>query len=454
MTTRDFLLPDLGEGLEDAEIVAWRVAEGETVVLNQVLVEVNTAKALVEIPSPWAGAVERLHGGEGDVVRVGAPLVSIQVEGAEAVPVAAPEPVGTTETAEAAEAPTRRAVLVGYGVDEVGAPKTGRRRFGNLARTRGAPPARSSAQSEAHFERSPEDRPSAPGPAPAAGPVRATPPVRRLARELGIDLASVAATGPNGRVTREDVQRAAPAQAASAGRPPSPPREDRRLPVRGIRRLIADKMTRSVREIPHVTTFLTLDATNLQAFRAHVERDTGERVSPLPVVVASLAQTIEDHPKLNASFDADASEILLHGTVHAGIATDTEQGLVVTVVRDADRRGLLDIAGEIARLSDAARAGRARPGDVTGSTITVSNVGSFGAEYGTPIINHPEGAILAIGVIEPRALVVDGRVEARPALTLSLSFDHRLMDGAEAGRALRALADLLEDPFRLGRLAL
>jgi pyruvate dehydrogenase E2 component (dihydrolipoamide acetyltransferase) len=211
-------------------------------------------------------------------------------------------------------------------------------------------------------------------------------------------------------------------------------------------------MARSVREIPHVTTFLTVDCTQLVAFREELERRNGRRVSPLAVVVRALVDVVAKHPLLNASFDAEASEIVVRRAVHVGVATDTERGLMVPVVRDAASKGIVEIAEETARLSNAARDGSIGPEAMGGGTITVSNVGTFGAEFGTPVINHPESAILATGVIEPRALVVDGEVTARPAMTLSLSFDHRLLDGAQAGRALRDLADLLESPFELGRL--
>jgi pyruvate dehydrogenase E2 component (dihydrolipoamide acetyltransferase) len=282
--------------------------------------------------------------------------------------------------------------------------------------------------------------------------VPATPPVRRLAKDLGVDLGALDGSGPHGRITREDVERAA-AAATTGGAPIWADGADvERVPVRGVRRLVAEKMARSVREIPHVTTFLTVDCSQLVAFREEMERRNGRRVSPLAVVVRALVEVVGRHPLLNASFDVAASEIVVHRSVHVGVATDTERGLVVPVVRDAASKGILAIADETARLSQAAREGSIRPEDMGGSTITVSNVGTFGAEYGTPIINHPESAILATGVIEPRALVVDGEVVARPAMTLSLSFDHRLLDGAQAGRALRDLADLLESPLELGRL--
>jgi 2-oxoisovalerate dehydrogenase E2 component (dihydrolipoyl transacylase) len=517
---REFRLPDLGEGLEDAEIVAWKVAAGDRVELNQTLVEVNTAKAVVEIPSPWEGVVERLHAGDGDVVKVGQPLVSMRVgddaaagagpggteagagagpggteagAGARAAQTAAETGAGDaaaraeaeTRAAEAEteggetgaggdaegpsgaiERPKRTAVLVGYGVDEED----------ELARAR---------------RRLAAGRPGADAePDLAAGPVPATPPVRKLAKELGVDLATVGATGPGGRVTREDVQRAAAAAAArvavegpeagsgteaapreghEGGAPGAGPEDAEtggprghsplaasadadHLPVRGTRRLIAEKMSRSIREIPHVTTFLTVDASWILALREELRAEAGERVSPLPIVVRALVEVCREHPKLSSSFDAEASEILLHRRLHVGIATDTEQGLLVPVVRDADRLGIVALGREIARLSEAARTGRAAPNEMVGSTITVTNVGTFGAEFGTPIINHPEAAILALGVIEPRPLVVGGRIEPRPAVTLSLSFDHRVLDGAEAGRAVLALKQLLESPFRLGGL--
>ncbi|HEX2070015.1 MAG TPA: dihydrolipoamide acetyltransferase family protein [Actinomycetota bacterium] len=430
MPVREFLLPDLGEGLEDAEVVTWRVAEGDTVELNQILVEVNTAKALVEVPAPWGGVVEKLHAGEGETVKVGTPLVSIRVEEPTGAP-AEPQPA----VQEGAEPKAkRRAVLVGYGVEE--------------EEPAGTPRARVEAPAPARERR--------------GGPVPASPPVRRLAKEMGIDLTALNGSGPGGRVTREDVMKAASAPAAAggdvvtlpgaAGGGATAPEELERMPVKGTRRLIAEKMARSAREIPHVTTFLSIDATHVQAFRTELSKETGEKISPLPIVVRALVDVCKQYPKLNSTFDADRSEIVLHGRRHIGIATDTENGLLAPVLRDADGKGIAAIAREIARLTEAARAGRAKPNELVGSTITVTNVGTFGAEYGTPIINHPEAAILALGVVEPRALVVDGRVEARPAVTLSLSFDHRVLDGAEAGRALRALGDVLESPFRLGAL--
>jgi len=410
MAVRDFLLPDLGEGLEDAEVVTWRVAEGDSVELNQTLVEVNTAKALVEIPAPWEGVVEKLHAAEGDVVKVGQPLVSIRVDDA-------------ARSDEGRETkPKRQAVLVGYGVEEQDEVARARRRVERRIRGDG------------------ED----------AQAVRATPPIRKLARELGVDLAAIAGTGPDGRITREDVTSASEDLAATTPAPESV--EASFEPLRGNRRIIAEHMLRSAREIPHVTAWVTLDATWLMALREELSAEAGKRISPLPIVVRALAEICAEHPKLNSSFDAEQSRIVLFRECNVGVAVDTDDGLLVPVIHSAQAKGIVEIAGTIEELSRTARSRRLKPQQMRGGTITVTNVGSFGSESGTPIINHPEAAILALGVIEPRALVVDGAVEARLAATLALSFDHRVMDGAEAGRALKALADLLESPFRLGAL--
>ncbi len=355
MTERVFALPDLGEGLEEAVVSSWLVAEGDEVVLNQPLAEVETAKAVVEVPSPFAGRVLRLHAAPGETVRVGDPLVTVEVEGAD----------------EAAPA---------------------------------------------------------------------TPAVRALAKRLGVDLAAVRGTGPGGRVTREDVE--------AASRPREATRDDavEAIPISTIRRAIAENLTRVVREVPQVTTWRTVDCSALEAFRAELG------LSPLPIVVRALAETCREHPWLNGAYLPDRGEIHLHRLVHVGVATDTERGLLVPVVRDVGSLGIGAVAAEIARLAAAAREGTLTPTDAAGGTITVSNTGSYGSEAGTPILNPPQGAILALGAIGPRALVVGDRVEARPACTLSLTFDHRLLDGATAGRAFGALVALLEDPERLRAL--
>jgi 2-oxoisovalerate dehydrogenase E2 component (dihydrolipoyl transacylase) len=376
MVERTFALPDLGEGLEEAEVRAWLVKEGDAVSLNQPIVEVETAKATVEIPSPFAGTVAKLHASAGESVRVGAPLAT-------------------------------------FGVDDD-----------------------ATAEPEAGVGHVP----------------LATPPVRQLAKDLGVDLSALAGTGQDGRITSEDVQRAARGDGSDARPAPRAlwtvmmPVDAEVRPISMIRRAIAENLMRVVREVPQVTTFRTLDCSALEAFRGEAG------LSPLPIVVRALADVCERHRSLNASYMAEQGEIWLHRKVHVGIATDTERGLLVPVVRDAMGRTIGDIAQEIERLSTAARSGSIRVEEMTGGTITVTNIGSYGSEFGTPILNRAQGAILGVGVIGPRALVVSGQVVARPACTLSLTFDHRLIDGATAGRAFGELVAILGSPERLEAL--
>jgi pyruvate dehydrogenase E2 component (dihydrolipoamide acetyltransferase) len=426
VAVKEFRLPDLGEGLTEAEIVQWLVNEGDTVALNQPLVEVETEKALVEIPSPFAGVVETLHGQVGEQVQVGAVLIAIRVEEDAAGAAEAPP--------EEPAAPSRREVLVGYGPEEEGGKRKRRRHIGRRG------------------EREPEE-PALPAKA------LATPPVRKLAREMGVDIDQVRGSGPEGRVTREDVVAAATGGPATAGaRPPlhavpsAEGPEEERIPVRAIRRAIAEKMVRSASSIPHVAEWLTVDATELMRVRKELEgapEAEGHKISPLPIVVKAMLTALRRHPLLNSRWDEEAKEIVVRRVYHVGVATDTDRGLLVPVAKNADRLTIFELAAEIARLVGAARDGSIGPGELTGSTITVTNVGSFGMEAGTPIINHPECAILAVGVIAKRPWVVNGEIVPRDVMTLSLSFDHRIVDGAEAGRFLRYLADLIERPARL-----
>ncbi len=392
MAKRIFSMPDLGEGLEEGEIVAWLVAEGEAVELNQPLVEVETAKATVEIPSPFAGVVAVLHGAVGEAVAVGAPLVTFGVESVE---------VG--------------ALGAGGGAAPLARPSP--------TPLRGAPA---------------DLGPSA---SPAAGdatPVATTPAVRKLAKTLGVDLAGVVGSGASGRVTAEDVR-----AAAGAGDGVAEAQGFDVEPISAVRRTIAERLTASVRDVPHVTTFRTLDCTELTAYREELG------VSPLPVFVKAVGETCRVHPVLHASWHGDRGEIHVPHACNVGIAADTERGLVVPVVHDVWGRDIGAIDGEIRRLAEAARSGSLLPEEMSGGTISVSNTGSYGSEAGTPIINPGQAAVIALGVIAPRALVIDGEIHARLACTLSLSFDHRLMDGATAGRALTFLVDLLQDAARL-----
>lgn len=418
---REFKLPDLGEGLTDAEIVQWLVREGDAVALNQPLVEVETEKAIVEIPSPFEGTVEKTFGEVGARVAVGSTLISIR-------------------TGSDAPQTGRKEVLVGYG------PENG-------------PPTR---RKQRRIGRRDADEPEAEAATAAPAKALTTPPVRKLARELGVDVDTVTGTGPGGRVTREDVQAAAgtetPADVAAEAAPMPRARaaadraDDERIPVRAIRRSIAEKMVRSAFSIPHVTEWLQIDATQLTQLRRDLSaapEAADQKISPLPIVIKALVAAIQRHPLVNSRWDEDTTEIVVRHVYHVGIATDTERGLLVPVIKDADQLNVFEIATEVTRLVTAARAGRIGPADLTGSTITITNVGSFGMESGTPIINYPECAVLALGVIAKRPWVVEDEVVPRDVMTLALTFDHRIVDGAEAGRFLRYLGDLIEKPARL-----
>jgi 2-oxoisovalerate dehydrogenase E2 component (dihydrolipoyl transacylase) len=452
---REFKLPDLGEGLTDGEVARWLVAEGDTIALNQPIVEIETAKAVVEIPAPYAGTVVKLHAGEGESLEVGAPLISVDTGGdataaqasaapATAEPAAAATVAATTEPAAAAAmteaAQELQATLVGPGERQ----QTRRRRIGGHARPGGGPVATTTAPS-----------------GPAALRPKATPPVRRYAKDRGVDLAALVGTGKDGRITREDVDGAldragdgARPAAAAAGAMARQPRDraEERIPVRGTRRQIAAAMTASAFSIPHVTEFLTVDATRLMELRDRLRAlpaAEGLKLTPLAVVARALCVAVRSYPLMNSSWDETAGEIVVKGWVNLGIATDTPTGLLVPNIKDADTLGILDLSRELTRLTELARERKAAPSDLTGGTITITNVGGFGVETGTPIINRPECAILATGLIAPRPWVVDGELAVRQLMTTAVSFDHRIVDGAYAAQFLAHLHDLLEEPALL-----
>jgi 2-oxoisovalerate dehydrogenase E2 component (dihydrolipoyl transacylase) len=384
MADRVFVMPDLGEGLLEGEIVAWLVREGQRVELNEPLVEIETAKATVEVPSPFAGVVVRLHAAEGGTIGVGAPLVTFSGDG-EGVP-----------EASAASDP---AVLPAA-----------------------TPPATPSATRE-------PDEPVLPGRSPAA---RATPPVRKLAASLGVELSSVIGSGPDGRVLAEDVARAAGAGAGTRDAPTAP------------RTALARILTTQA-AIPSVTTFRTVDCSALEVFRKEVVS------SPFPVVVSALARVAAAHPAITASWSADG--VRARANIDMGFAVDTTRGLAVPVVRDVGSWNLVELTAELRRLAHAARDGVLQPSDVTGATIAITNMGSYGSEAGTPLLSPGTSVTVGLGAIAPRALVVDGEIQPRPACTLSLTFDHRVLDGAAAGAALTALVALLQSADGLRDLA-
>ena len=395
MADQTFRLPDLGEGLTEAQLVAWRVEEGAQVEVNAPLCEVETAKAVVVIPSPWAGTIQKLHARPGESVAVGEALVTI--------------------TAAAAQTESMPGTLVGYGP---GAPESGIRRKAR----------------------------SAPSVPESSGDVRAAPFVRQIAKEMGVDLAQLTGSGPGGRITRADVEAAAssPATASSTSTPAPPTDGERRISVVGIRKAIARQMVRSVSTIPQFTEFAVFDATNLMAAREQ-GKASGRSMTPLPYFIAAVVKAVRAYPLMNSSWDESRDEIIVKQAINVGIAVNTSQGLLVPVLRGADKLGLTAIAEKSAHLIEGARAGALPPGEMSGGTITVTNVGASGpVETGTPIINPPECCVVAFGAIKPRPMVVQGQVVARSGAWISISVDHRIVDGALATEFLTALVAELE----------
>ena len=432
MSVREFAMPDLGEGLTESELVSWEVAEGDTVELNQVIAEVETAKALVQLPSPWAGTVSRLLVQPGVVVRVGSPIVAIEV--ADAAGHTAPEP------------PARNAVLVGYGPPVEGGSRPQRKTRGALLE-REAPVAvavDSDAVEPAAGTRSAE-RPLS------------TPPVRKLAADLGVRLELVRGTGERGMITRDDVLRAEASAEASARPSPGPQTpvpaahtapDETRIPISGVRRRTAEAMVASAFTAPQATVFLTVDVTStvelLDVVRARARE--GARPGILAVVAKALCIAVTRTPEINARWDGSTGEIVQWRTVNVGIAAATDRGLIVPVVPAANELSLDRLANALAALSESARAGTTTPAALRGGTITISNVGVFGVDAGTPILVPGEAAILALGAISRRPWEHDGEIALRSVLTLSLSFDHRVVDGQQAATFLADIGAILAEP--------
>ncbi|MFE2216349.1 dihydrolipoamide acetyltransferase family protein [Streptomyces canus] len=421
-----FRLPDLGEGLTDAEIVEWKVAVGDTVTIDQIVVEVETAKAAVEVPVPYAGTVLRLHAEAGTPLGVGEPLITVGAA-APAAPVPAVPDTAAERYREEEQAGSGN-VLIGYGTGHEPAPRRRRRR------TAAAP--------------------ETPAPAPvteAHAPRVISPLVRRLARDHGIDLAALAPSGPAGVVLRRDVEDAVARQAPASTEPTATPEPTSdgpvRIPLRGIRKAVADKLTRSRTEIPDATTWVDVDATGLlQAKRALEAAEPGRRVGLLALFARICVAGLRRYPELNSTVDTERREILRFDEVHLGFAAQTERGLVVPVVRDAHRLTTVQLAAELARLTELARTGSLPPDRLTGGTFTLNNYGVFGVDGSTPIINHPEAALLGVGRIVDKPWVVDGELTVRKVTQLSFSFDHRVCDGGTAGGFLRFVADCVERP--------
>ncbi|ROS79068.1 dihydrolipoamide acetyltransferase family protein [Cellulomonas sp. PhB143] len=472
-THQQFRLPDAGEGLTEAEIVQWHVAPGDTVEVNQQLVEIETAKSLVELPCPWAGVVVEILVTEGTTVDVGTPIVVVDTD-----PDGAPADAGTGDAGAAAggaatpepaaQAEGSGAVLVGYGVAGPGGSRRARRSTGAAAPA-AAPAAPAAAPAAPAVAPAAAAQPVAPQPAAPAPAVPqpaeralAKPPVRKLARDLGVDLMSVDPTGPGGIVTREDVvahhERSTARELATYAGDEEPWREggsvtpdgrQTRVAVRSVRKRTAEAMVASAFTAPHVSVFHTVDVTRTMRL---VERLRGDRefadvrVTPLLITAKALLVAVDRHPEINASWDDAAQEIVYKHYVNLGIAAATPRGLVVPNVKDAHRLDLKGLAQGIASLTATARSGRTSPSDMSDGTITITNVGVFGIDTGTPILNPGEAAILAFGAIRQQPWVHKGKIRKRWVTQLALSFDHRLVDGELGSRFLADVARVLEDP--------
>jgi len=445
----DFKLPDLGEGLTEGEILQWFVKVGDTVTLNQPIVEVETAKAAVEVPSPFAGLVTKIHHEAGETVDVGSVIISFDTgAGAPAGDPGTPE-----EATAAAFAPEegaligevgpggRTATLVGYGPKSGPATRRPRKDAAAAATPAEPPPARVSA--------------AAVGLAAARQAdvtVLAKPPVRKLAKELGVELSSVIGSGEGGVITRADVEAAAGGAGRDDVRPAAgwfaePGEREHRIPVKGVRKVMAQAMSESAFTAPHVTEFLTLDMTASMELLPRL-RELPElrevKVSPLLLVAKALLLAVKRNPEVNSTFTDE--EIVVKDYVNLGIAAATPRGLVVPNVKDADRLSLVELGQALQDLVDTARSGKTAPADMQGGTITITNVGVFGVDTGTPIINPGESAILAFGAVRPTPWVVDGQVVPRQVTTLALSFDHRHIDGQLGSQFLADVGRVLSDP--------
>jgi pyruvate/2-oxoglutarate dehydrogenase complex dihydrolipoamide acyltransferase (E2) component len=403
----DFKLPDLGEGVTEGEIDKWLVKEGDVVQEDDLIVEIITDKATAEIPSPWAGVVAKIHHAEGEIVPVGNVLITIGEDTPETSPsLGGPEKTSMPATVLAA----------------------------------GDPPPVSPGDSADQTD---------------DGPVKAMPPVRKLARDLGVDIGTVSGSGPGGRILRPDVERMAaqgqqPAIAATAQAPAREaiPAGGQRIPLRGIRRTIAERMAEAHRLVPPVTHVEECDVTELDATRrlANERNPRDTKLTVLPFIVKAVVAGLKDHPILNSSLDEDAREIVVHDRYDIGVAVDTPSGLVVPVVRDADHKRVAEIAEDIDRLARGARDGSLKPDELRGSTFTVTSPGPFGGLMATPIVFHPQAAILGVHRASERAVVRDGQIVARLMMNLSLTFDHRILDGMAGAKFVLDVVKLLEHP--------
>jgi pyruvate dehydrogenase E2 component (dihydrolipoamide acetyltransferase) len=446
MSLAVFNLPDVGEGLTEAEIVSWKVAAGDQVSVNQVICEIETAKSIVELPCPFAGTIEKLFAKEGDTVLVGTPIISVQAEGnilvagpaTSAIPILTESDTmheSVADVASSMASDETKPNLVGYGSAGHGA--TRRKRSGSVvaASLASAIPTATSAISSA-----------------LSGDVIAKPPIRKLAKDLNVDLSKVSATGPAGEITREDVVNAA--TQASVFRnlttPAIPSEREERIPVKGVRKAIATAMVQSAFTAPHVSIFVDVDATRTMEYVKRLKASTdfaGVKVTPLLIMAKAMMWAVRRNPTVNSTWTD--KEIIVHNFVNFGVAAATPRGLIVPNIKDADRMSMLELARQLELLAATAREGKTTPEEMKDGTITITNIGVFGVDTGTPILNPGQVAIVALGSIRPKPWVVNNEIVIRQVTTIGATFDHRVVDGDVASRFVQDVASVIEEPALL-----
>jgi 2-oxoisovalerate dehydrogenase E2 component (dihydrolipoyl transacylase) len=463
VSVRVIKVPDLGEGIAQVELVAWHVKPGDTVAEDQALADVMTDKATVEIPSPVAGQVVGLGGAVGQVLAVGAELIRIERDGMALASTALPEAEGAPTTAEAAGNKPALAAEAQEG-SAAKSPLAGEAREGSAAQSPLAAEAREGSAAKSPLAR---EAGEGPGERVAASPPRAghrpiaSPAVRARAWQLGVDLNDVPASGPSGRIMQADLdaymaraapRAAAPAPVAAREAPRSGSGATREVRIIGLRRMIAQKMQESKRRIPHYTYVEEVDVTELEALRSDLNAKWGARrghLTLLPFLILAIVRAVREFPQVNARFDDEAGVLTEFDPVHVGIATQTDAGLMVPVLRDAQARDLWSCAAEVGRLAAVARSGKAVRDELAGSTITITSLGRLGGIVSTPVINHPEVAIVGVNRIATRPAIVNGTVAARQVMNLSSSFDHRVIDGAQAAGFVQSVRGAIERPATL-----
>jgi 2-oxoisovalerate dehydrogenase E2 component (dihydrolipoyl transacylase) len=445
MAVHEFKLPDVGEGLTEAEIVTWLVKEGDTIKVNDIVCEIETAKSLVELPSPYAGTVSRLMVPQGEMVAVGNPIIAVSSGGDESGSVAtAPESNTVEDEAKVGSPDADRAVEPGM----IGSP---------APKADGATPTLVGYGPRAAVTTRRARRGAAPVGAtgPEGARALAKPPIRKLAKDLGVELSQVTATGPGGTISRADVESAAAGAAAvgehlsAVSQPRTSGQRETRVPVKGVRKMTAQAMVSSAFTAPHVTEWVTFDATKSMRLVSRLREDKAfadVRVSPLLLVARAVCLAVRRTPEVNSTWDEAAQEIVLKHYVNLGIAAATPRGLVVPNVKHADTLSAVELAGALGELTSVARSGKTQPAHMADGTFTITNVGVFGVDAGTPIINPGESAILAMGAIRKQPWVVGNKIRPRFVTTLALSFDHRVVDGQQGSQFLSDVAAILESP--------